>query len=95
MKESNFQKDIRETIVKRFPDAIVKKQEGLPQGFPDLIILRGKKWAALEIKKSKNAHHQPNQDNYISRLNEMSYASFIFPENKEEVLDEVFKALES
>lgn len=94
MKESEFQKDIKDSIKAKFPDAIIKKQEGIPQGFPDLIILRGKRWAALEIKRSKEAHHQPNQDNYISKLNEMSYASFISPETKEEVLNEVFKALE-
>ena len=93
MKESEFQKDIKESIKKRFPDAIIKKQEGFPQGFPDLLILRGKKWAALEIKKDAKAHKQPNQENYISLLNDMSYASFIFPENKEEVLNEVFEAL--
>lgn len=92
MKESDFQLEIKKTIKARFPDAIIKKQDGL-QGFPDLIILNGNKWAALECKKSGEAHHQPNQDHYISRMNEMSYASFIFPENKEEVLNEVFKAL--
>ena len=92
MKESDFQLEIKKTIKARFPNAIIKKQDGL-QGFPDLIILNGNKWAALECKKSSEAHHQPNQDHYISRMNEMSYASFIFPENKEEVLNEVFKAL--
>jgi len=92
MKESDFQLEIKKTIKARFPNAIIKKQDGL-QGFPDLIILNGNKWAALECKKSGEAHHQPNQDHYISRMNEMSYASFIFPENKEEVLNEVFKAL--
>lgn len=94
MKESDFQREIKQTIKERFPNAIIKKQDGL-QGFPDLLILNGNKWAALEVKVSGKAHHQPNQDNYVSRMNSMSYASFIFPENKEEVLNEVFEALES
>ena len=92
MKESEFQKGVKQKILKKFPDAIVRKQEGL-QGFPDLLILRGSKWAALECKKDEKASHQPNQDIYIKKLNDMSYASFIFPENEEEVLNEVFEAL--
>lgn len=92
MKESDFQLEVKKSIKAEFPNAIIKKQDGL-QGFPDLIILNGDKWVALECKISGKAHKQPNQENYISRMNEMSYASFIFPENKEEVLNEVFKAL--
>ena len=93
MKESIFQSEIKKTIKEKLPNAIIKKQDGL-QGFPDLLILNGNKWAMLECKNSSKAHHQPNQDIYIQKLNEMSYASFIFPENKEEVLNEVFKALQ-
>lgn len=93
MKESEFQSDIKKEIKAKFPNAIIKKQDGL-QGFPDLLILNGNKWAALEVKRSGEAHHQPNQEHYISKMNEMSYASFIFPENKEEVLNEVFTALQ-
>lgn len=94
MKESEFQKGVKDKIKAKFPDAIIRKQEG-QQGFPDLLILHGKNWVALECKVSKNAHHQPNQDIYVNKLNDMSYASFIFPENEEEVLNEVFKTLES
>lgn len=94
MKESEFQKGVKQKILARFPDAIIKKQEGLPQGFPDLLILHGNKWAALECKVSGKAHHQPNQDIYVNKMNDMSFASFIFPENEEEVLNEVFKALQ-
>ena len=92
--ETKFQKDVKDAIKDRFPNSEILKQNNGKQGIPDLIILNGKKWAALECKKSKEAHHQPNQDNYISKFNKMSYASFIFPENKEEVLNEIFKALE-
>ena len=94
MKESKFQSDLKKEIKENLPDAIIRKMTN-SQGFPDLLILNGKNWVMLECKNSKEAHHQPNQDYYISKLNEMSFASFIFPENKEEVLNEVFKALES
>lgn len=90
--ESEFQKGVKKEIKERFPNALILKQNG-PQGIPDLLILNGNKWVALECKDFKQAHKQPNQDFYIKKLNEMSYASFIFPENKQEVLDEVFKTL--
>lgn len=89
-KESEFQKAVIDDIKNRFPGSIVLKNDpNYIQGIPDLLILNDGKWAALECKRNKNSKHQPNQDYYIGMLNEMSYASFIYPENKEEVLDEL------
>ena len=93
--ETKFQKDVKDAIWEKFPDAIILKQNNSLQGIPDLFIFHSNKWAALECKDSEDAVHQPNQDYYVDKLNEMSYASFIFPENKEEVLNEVFKTLQS
>lgn len=59
------------------------------QGIPDLIVLYGNKWAALEVKKNNRASLQPNQEYYVNLMNEMSFASFIMPENKEAVLNEM------
>lgn len=88
MKESDFQGKLIKDIYKRFPGSIVMKMDAnYKQGFPDLMVFYKNKWAALECKKDINAKHQPNQDYYVNKLNEMSFASFISPENKEEILN--------
>ena len=90
MLESKFQSSLIKDIKKRFPGCVVLKNDPeYIQGFPDLTIFYKDKWAALECKKDANASHQPNQDYYIQYLNEMSFASFIYPENKQEVLDDL------
>ena len=94
MKESKFQSGLIKKIKKNFPDSIVlKTNPNYIQGLPDLIVLYTDKWVALECKKSEKAHHQPNQEYYISKMNEMSYASFVYPENERRVLDEMESAL--
>ena len=88
MLENKFQSKLIKEIKNRFPGCIVMKNDSsYIQGIPDLIILFKERWAALEVKKSNDANHRPNQDYYVDKMNEMSYASFISPENKEEVLD--------
>lgn len=90
MKESDFQKDLIKELKREFPGCIVLKNDAnYIQGIPDLLILFKSYWAALECKRNETAEHQPNQDYYISIMNDMSYATFIYPENKEEVLDEL------
>ena len=86
-RESQFQRELIEEIKDLFPGCIVMKNDPTYiQGIPDLIILYKDRWAALECKRSAQSHHQPNQDYYISIMDEMSFASFICPENKENVL---------
>lgn len=93
-KESKFQHNLIKELKEMFPGCIVMKNDpDYIQGIPDLIIIFGDRWAALECKRSSNAKHQPNQDYYISKMGEMSYAAFIYPENKEDVLDELQQAL--
>ena len=90
MKENRIQADLIRELKKEFPGCIVLKNDpNYIQGIPDLLILFRDRWAALEVKKTKNSKHQPNQDYYISLMNQMSFAKFIYPENKEEVLDEL------
>lgn len=96
MIESEFQKKLKKEIKQRFPDSIVYKTDPQQfQGSPDLIILHKDKWAALEVKKSAKAPHRPNQDYRVKQMNEMSFASFIYPENKEEVFDDLERLFET
>ncbi len=92
--EGRFKKDLRKDLENLFPGCIVMQLDPNEiQGIPDLVVLYKDKWATLECKKSKNAKHQPNQDYYVERMNTMSYSSFIFPENKEVVLNELQQTL--
>lgn len=94
MKENKFQSDLIKELKMIFPGCVVIKNDpNYIQGIPDLLILFNDRWAALECKKEKKSKHRPNQDFYISQMNNMSYASFIYPENKEDVINELQSAL--
>ena len=84
--ESGFQDRLRNELMDLFPGCMIFKMEQF-QGIPDLLILYKNKWASLECKKTANAKRQPNQEYYVGLMDEMSFSSFIYPENKDEVLD--------
>lgn len=93
-KENDFQSKLKKELKEMFPGCIVTKLDsGDIQGIPDLLILYKNKWATLENKRSENADHQPNQDYYVDKMNEMSFSRFIYPENKDKVLNELKKVL--
>ena len=95
MKESDFQAGLIKEIKGRFPGCIVMKNDAsYIQGIPDLLILHNDKWASLECKKSAKSKHRPNQDYYVDKMNEMSFSAFVYPENKEEVLNDLGRSFE-
>ncbi len=65
------------------------------RSIPDTFVIGPKYWAALEFKRTKRAAHQPNQDYYVSKLREKGYANFVYPENAEEVLNDLEKLFAS
>ena len=94
MLESKFQASLIKEIKKELPGCVVMKNDSsYIQGIPDLLILHKDRWAALEVKQSAKAKHQPNQDYYVEKMDGMSYASFIYPENREEILNGLFQTL--
>ena len=94
-KESAFQANLIRDLKSIFPGCMVLKNDpNYIQGVPDLLVLYNDRWAALECKRSKNASHRPNQEYYISRMDGMSFAAFVYPENREDILDELQRAFE-
>lgn len=89
-KESGFQHGLIQTIRNRWPGSVVLKNDAnYTQGIPDLLVLYRDRWAMLECKRSSNESHQPNQDYYVKKLDDMAFARFVSPENADEVLNEM------
>ena len=94
--ESTFQKELMDEIREQYPGCvIIKNDPTYIQGFPDWTIFYKDRWAVLEVKRNSKARRQPNQDIYVSRLNDMSFSAFVYPENKEEVLNELQRTFKS
>lgn len=96
MLENKFKQKLVKEIKTLFPGCwVYHLNPNEIQGSPDILILYKDKWAALEGKKSKDEPHRPNQDYYVDKMNEASFARFIYPENKEEVLNDLQRALQT
>ena len=95
-KESEFQSKLIKELKDRFPGAVVLKTDpNYIQGFPDLLMLWKHHWAALECKRDVGSYRQPNQEFYIDFLNKLSFASFINPTDKSEVLNAMERSFQS
>lgn len=91
MLENRFKTNLIREIKNLFPGCMVLHLDPNEiQGIPDLLILYKNKWAVLEGKRSAIASHRPNQEYYVDLMDSMSFASFVYPENKEEVLDALY-----
>ena len=90
MLESKFQANLIKEIKETFKGCIVMKNDSsYIQGIPDLLVLYNDKWASLEIKQNARASRRPNQEYYVNQMDEMSFSRFVYPENKDEVMDEL------
>lgn len=91
--ESLFQRLLIAELEEMFPGCVILKNDSAyRQGVPDLVVLYNERWAMLECKKDSTSRPRPNQPYYVDMLNDMSFAAFIYPENKEEVLRDLQQA---
>jgi len=90
MHERDYQAKLIKKFRQVFPGCVILKNDSAYlQGVPDLLILWNDRWAMLEVKASRRFIPSANQEYYVDMLNEMSFASFIYPENENEVLDDL------
>lgn len=95
MLEAEYQAKLIKKLEKIFPGIIVMLGDAnYKQGFPDLILLYGPRWALLEVKASEKSKVRPNQMYYIEKYGQMTFCAFIYPENEEEVLHALQQALQ-
>lgn len=89
--ESKFQKNFIDKVKTRYPGCIaLKNDSSYIQGFPDWTILYRDKWAVLEMKRERGARKQPNQEYYVTKLNDDGgFSRFVYPENEEEIIGEL------
>lgn len=92
--ESGFQDRLIDELEDLFPGCMIFKMDQI-QGIPDLLILYEDRWAMLECKQHAGARRRPNQEYYVDKMNRMSFAAFIYPENKEEVLYDLQRSFEA
>ena len=96
MTESAYQARLIRKLKKKFPGCeVLKNDPNYVQGILDLTLFYGPCWAMLEVKASATSAERPNQAYYVERLNNMSFAAFIYPENEEEVLTALQEAFAS
>lgn len=96
MTENAYQARLIRKLKRTFPGCeVLKNDSQYRQGILDLTLFWGPCWAMLEVKASANSSERPNQAHYVERLNNMSFAAFIYPENEEEVLTALQEAFAS
>lgn len=92
--EAVYRNRLAKKIRDRLPGSTVLKNDPRQnQGIPDLTILHRDRWGMLEVKVSADAPVQPNQPYWVEKYNGDSFAAFIYPENEEQVLNDLQSAL--
>ena len=94
MLERVYQAQLIKRIELLLPGCRIEHNDAtVTQGYPDLTVYYGMKFALLEVKASEKSRSRPNQRWYIEN-NDANYASFIYPENEVEVLNALQRALQ-
>lgn len=90
MKEADFQSKIVKWLRSKGCMVLKYQQNATTRaGIPDIIFLKEGFWGAIEVKKSKTAKFRPGQKEMVVKMNEMSWAKAVYPENWDETRSEL------
>ena len=90
MKEADFQSKIVKWLRSKGCMVLKYQQNATTRaGIPDIIFLKEGFWGAIEVKKSKTAKYRPGQKEMVAKMNEMSWAKAVYPENWDETKKEL------
>src|SRR5690349_20035437 len=95
--ENDYKRELKKRMESRLPGRLIlKNDEQMIQGIPDMIILWGSFYVVLEVKRNRDAPQRPNQQYWLDYVSAMGgFAFVIYPENEAQVLDEIQRAFQS
>lgn len=93
-----LEKDFQAKIVKwlRAKGCVVLKYQQnatTRASIPDILFLKEGFWGAIEVKKSRTAKYRPGQKETVAKMDAMSWARVVYPENWTEVQKELTEVL--
>lgn len=95
MKEANFQSTVIKWLRKHGCFVMkVQASSFVPAGTADVFFCKEGFYGWLECKQSKSAKKQPHQPEFIAKMDDWSYAKFVWPgERWEEIKKELGEIL--
>jgi len=73
----------------------VKPGGGVPTATADIFFCKGKFYGWIEVKRSAKAKIRLGQKPFIDKMNDWSWAKFVYPENWEVVKSELDSLLKN
>ena len=93
MRESVFEKKVVKYLKSNGCKVYKMAGPGVEAGTPDRLFLKEGFWGFLEIKASAKAKFQPLQKEKLQLLDSWSYAKAVYPENWDEIREELDQIL--
>ena len=94
MKESAFQQLVIKWLRAKGCLVIKYQQNATTRAsIPDILFLKEGFWGAIECKRSKTAKYRPGQKEMVAKMDEMSWARTVYPENWKETQKELEEVL--
>lgn len=100
MTNAPLERDVQKNLIKWLNglpyDIVVLKITpitGIPQGFPDVVILARGTYIVVEVKRDKTSRFQANQAYYNDKLGKMAHAFVYNPQNAVQVRRSILSIL--